>query len=115
MEFDAPLYVIRRHQGLPEIYGASQTAVDAAEGYFRRQAGVIEEWLASKGPYLMGSEFCGADLLLGTCSVWAQFVGIKLSDPLVSHLALVQDREGFRQARERNFPPAALAALAQSS
>ena len=69
MEFDAPLYVIRRHQGLPEIYGASQTAVDAAEGYFTRQAGVIEEWLTSKGPYLMGSEFCGADLLLGTCSV----------------------------------------------
>jgi glutathione S-transferase len=114
MELDAPLYVIRRHKGLPEIYGESQTAVDAAEAYFLRQTGMIEEWLASEGPYLMGPEFCSADLLLGTCSVWAQFVGIKLCDALVHHLALVQDREGFRQARERNFPPAAMAALAKS-
>lgn len=115
MELDAPLYVIRRHKGLPEIYGASQVAVDAAGNYFSRQTGVIEDWLGAAGPFLMGAEFSCADLLLGTCSTWAQFVGIGLSDPLAQHLALVNDRDGYRAARERNFPPAAMAMLARIS
>ena len=114
MELDAPLYVIRRHKGLPEIYGASPTAVKSAEEYFRRQAGVIEDWLSSDGPHLMDRGFTGADLLLGTCSAWAQFVGIELSETLARHLARVSERDGFKAARARNFPPAAMAMLSAS-
>jgi glutathione S-transferase len=114
-ELDAALYIIRRHKGLADIYGASETAVDAAESYFTRQTGVIEAWLGSAGPYLMGAEFCSADLLLGTCTVWAQIIGIKLSDPLAEHLSLLQERAAFLTARVRNFPPAALAMLAKTA
>jgi glutathione S-transferase len=116
MELDAPLYVIRRHEGLPEIYGASQTAVDAARAYFSRQTSVIEGWLENaEGSYLTGEHFSAADLLLATCSSWGRFVGIELSQPLSDHLALVTAREGFRKAFERNFTPEALAMLARNA
>jgi len=115
MELDAPLYVIRRHEGLPEVYGASKTAVDAARGYFLRQMGVVEAWLASSGgPYLIGDGFSAADLLLASCTSWGQFVGIELSRPIAEHLEVVSSRDGFRMAIERNFPPEALAMLTQS-
>ena len=87
MELDAPLYVIRRHQGLPEVYGASQTAVDAARDYFVRQTGVVETWLASGNS----------------------------PKPLADHLEIVSSRDDFRSAFERNFPPEALATLAQNA
>jgi len=112
MELDAPLYVIRRHQGLPEIYGASQTAVDAARDYFTRQTSVVERWIEKAGgAYLLGKDFSAADLLLATCTSWGRFVGIELSTPLSDHLALVSARDGFRKAVERNFTPEAMATL----
>lgn len=114
MELDGPLYVIRRHQGLPEIYGASKTAVDAARQYFLRQTQVVEEWLTDAGPYLMGDAFGAADILLGSCESWARFIGIELPPKLAAHLETVSSREGFKQAFANNFPPAALAELARN-
>ena len=42
-ELDAPLYVIRRHEGLPEVYGASTVAVDAAHAAAARAVGVSDD------------------------------------------------------------------------
>ena len=114
MELDGPLYIIRRHQGLGEIYGASDTAVNAAREYYVRQAQVVEGWLSEAGPFLMGEAFSAADIFVGSCSSWAQFIGIELSEGLAQHLAIVSERDGFKQAFATNFPPAAMAELARN-
>ena len=113
-ELDAPLYVIRRHEGLPEIYGASTVAVDAAREYFLRQAQVVESWLKNAGPYLLGEAFSAADILLASCSAWAQFIGITPPPRLAEHLAGVGTRDGFKRASENNFPPEAMAELGKN-
>jgi glutathione S-transferase len=110
-ELDAPLYVIRRHEGLPEVYGESAVAVAAAREYFLRGAEEIERRLEDGRPYLMGDDFSGADLLVATCTRWASFVGIDLPEPLATHGARCEGRPACREAMQRNFPPAALEAL----
>jgi glutathione S-transferase len=110
-ELDASLYVIRRHEGLPEIYGASETAVSAARAYFVRQAAEMERRLSDGRPHLMGEEFSAADLLLATCLGWAGFVGIQLPEILARHLTLVSGREAYKRAVGKNFTPAAMAML----
>ena len=112
-ELDAPLYVIRRHEGLPDIYGASQTAVDAARDYFLRQANVIETWLAS-GPYLLGEKFSAVDILAASCAMWAQFIGIDLPARLAEYLAGISARDGAKQAFQNNFTPKAMAELSKN-
>ncbi len=110
-ELDAPLYVIRRHEGLPEIYGESPAAVDSAREYFLRQAGEPEARLSDGRPYLLGEDFSAADLLLASCLGWARFVDVALPEALEGHLARCSAREAFERARDRNFPPAAMAML----
>lgn len=111
IELDAILYVIRRHEGLPEIYGEAPVATEAARDYFLRQAGDIERGLADGRPYLMGEEFGATDLLLATCLLWAEAVGIPLSARLDEYKKRISERPAYRRALARNFPPAAVAAL----
>lgn len=111
MELDAPLYIIRRHGGLPEVYGESPVAVASARDYFLRSSEEIERRLADGRPHLLGRDFTAADLLLATCTRWATVVGIGLCEKLESHLARCESRPGCRAALENNFPPAALQAL----
>jgi glutathione S-transferase len=114
-EMDAPLYVIRRHAGLPEIYGESPVAVQAAKEYFLRSTTEIERRLEDRRPFLMGEAFTVADLLLKTCLDWAAFVQISLPDSLAPYSASLGERPAYAVARTKNFTPAALAALAPSS
>jgi len=114
MELDAPLYVLRRHEGLPEIYGEAPAATRAARDYFCRQAREIERRLADGRPQLLGDDFSIADLIVATCLGWARFVGIEIGDVLDAYLARTTDREGYRQAVLHNFTPAAVAALQRS-
>jgi glutathione S-transferase len=111
-EMDAILYTIRRHGGLPDIYGESEVAVEAAGTYFQRSAREMEARISDGRPYLMGEAFMVADLLLKTCLDWAGFVQISLSDTLVAYSAALGDRPAYKAAIEKNFTPAALAALA---
>jgi glutathione S-transferase len=111
LELDAALYVIRRHEGLPEIYGESPTAVRSAREYFLRQAGELEARLSDGRPYLLGEHFSAADLLLASCLGWARFVRIALPEVLEGHLARSSAREAFQRAHARNFTPAAMAML----
>jgi len=114
MELDAPLYVIRRHAGLPEIYGESPVAVASAREYFLRSSEEIARRLADGRPHLLGDDFTVADLLVATCSRWASFVGIDLPGPLGDHAERCETRPACRQAMQRNFPPEALEALSPS-
>lgn len=115
MELDATaLYVLRRHEGLADVYGVAPEACAAARGYFQRMVGEIERRLADGRPHLLGSEFSAADVLLTSCLVWAQFIAIPLAEPLVAYRDRVASRPAFALAMKVNFPPEALAALTRT-
>lgn len=110
-ELDATLYVIRRHEGLPAVYGEAPTACAAARAYFLRQASELERRLADGRPYLLGDAFGAADLIVATCLDWARFVSIPLPDPLGAYRERIARRDGYARAMTTNFPPAAFEAL----
>lgn len=110
-EMDALLYVLRRHEGLPEIYGEAESACRAARDYFRRSAGEMERRLAQASPHLLGDAFRIPDLLLKTCLDWARLCRIELPDRLADYSQTIGSREAYRRALAINFPPEALAAL----
>jgi glutathione S-transferase len=113
MELDATaLYVLRRHEGLPDVYGNAPEACTAARDYFQRMIGEIERRLADGRPYLLGDAFSAADVLLTSCLAWAQFVQIPLAEPLAAYHKRTAARDAFARAMQVNFPPEALAALA---
>jgi glutathione S-transferase len=111
VELDALLYVLRRHEGLPDIYGHSPEACEAARGYFQRQARDIERCLEDGRPHLLGDGFSGADILLVSCLDWAQFAKVPVSEGLRSYRDRVAERPAFATAMKANFPPAAVASL----
>jgi len=113
MELDATaLYVLRRHEGLPDVYGNAPDACAAARGYFQRMVGEIERRLADGRPHLLGDAFSAVDVLLASCLAWAQFVQIPLAEPLAAYQTRIASRPAFGRAMQVNFPPEALAALA---
>ncbi|MGH0029067.1 MAG: glutathione S-transferase family protein [Myxococcota bacterium] len=113
-ELDAALYVIRRHEGLPSIYGASPAACRAAREYFLRQVQEIVRQLADGRPYLMGDDFSALDILVLSCLEWAAVVEIALPDELSPYRERLRGRPAFASAMQCNFTPAAVAALAAS-
>jgi glutathione S-transferase len=112
MELDAPLYVIRRHGGLPDVYGESPVAVRSAGEYFLRQVSEMDRRLADGRPFLLGEDFSAADLLLVTCLGWARIVELALSPRLEEYLATLSKRDAYLEAFARNFTPEALALMA---
>jgi len=111
-ELDATaLYVLRRHEGLPDLYGEAPAACAAARSYFVRQVTEIERRLADGRPHLLGEAFTAVDILLVSCLSWAQFCGIALSEPLRAYGEVIAARPAFARAMRVNFPPEALAAL----
>jgi glutathione S-transferase len=97
MELDAhTLYVIRKHTQLAEIYGEATNAVLAARAGFEKQVRVAEQALKSKGPYILGSVFTGADILLATCLGWAQRLDIPLSPALREYVERTTSRPAYR-------------------
>ena len=103
MELDADtLYVIRRHEGLAEIYGEAPNAVKAARDCFRQQAQAAAQRLALTGPYVLGERFSGADVLLTTCLASAVRGQIELPESLHEYLKRCTAREAYRLAERAN-------------
>lgn len=72
MELDATsLYVLRRHEGLPEIYGPAADACATARAYLDRMLKAAAIRMDDGRTYLLGSDFSGADILMTTCIDWA--------------------------------------------
>jgi len=113
-EMDALLYVIRRHEGLPDLYGRSEIACDAARAYFVRSAEEVERRLAGGSNYLMGEAFQVADLLLKTCLDWAGLCSITIPDSLRGYGERIASRPAYVKAIGINFTPEAIAALTRS-
>ena len=104
MELDATtLYVVRRHRGLPQIYGEAPAAVEAAKSYFVKQLGHVDQTLRAGGPFLMGDEFTGADILLTTCLTWAMRQDVPLHDSCRVYLDRVTSREAYQTAAAANL------------
>ncbi len=104
-ELDATsLYVVRRHLGLPEIYGAAPVAVDAAFAYFQRQVASVAAKLDDGRAWLMGERFTGADILLTTCLTWAARLEQPLAPSLVAYCDRAIARPAYRAAVAANDP-----------
>ncbi|MCG8690102.1 MAG: glutathione S-transferase family protein [Minwuiales bacterium] len=104
-ELDAhTLYVIRRHDGLKEIYGEAPVAVESAREYFLDQMNAMAGRVEAAGKYLFGDDLSVADVLLMTCLDWARLYHIPLPDILAAYQARVDDRPAYREAFEFNFP-----------
>jgi glutathione S-transferase len=105
MELDATTtYVIRRHADLPEIYGAAPAAVQAARDYYVRQAHAAAVRLG-EGPYLLGSEFTGADILMTTALNGAVRRDIPLPERLIEYRQRTTGRPAYQKALVANQRP----------
>ena len=106
MEIDATtLYVLRRHEALPQIYGEAPTACTAARGYFGRMIEAAAVELADGRPYLLGPEFSGADILMATCLDWALAYGVPLPEPWLAYLERTSARPSHARAVAANAVP----------
>jgi glutathione S-transferase len=103
MELDAnTLYVIRKHEDLPDLYGEAPNALQAARDGFVRQARATVQRLSSGGPYALGEQFSGADILLTTCLNGALRRNIELPDALHDYLGRTTARDAYQRAQRLN-------------
>ncbi len=103
MELDAhTLYVMRRHDGLKEIYGAAPVAVDSAREYFLKYLDAMTPRI--EGPYVMGEKFSVADVLLMTCLDWALAYDIALPPAIMAYRDHVARRPAYQRALRVTYP-----------
>jgi glutathione S-transferase len=107
-ELDAhPLYIIRRHQALKDIYGEAPQAVASAREYFARMASAMEPRVAAVKQYLLGDEISVADILLTTVLTWAHNYELELSDACHAYRQRLTARPAYQAALAINQPPKA--------
>lgn len=112
MELDAhTLYVMRRHDGLKEIYGAAPVAVASAEEYFLKQLNAVSGAIDPVDGYLLPEGFSVADILMMTCLDWARMYGIPLPDAWRRYQEHVGARPAYLRAFEINYPGRAVAEM----
>ncbi len=103
MELDAnTLYVIRKHEDLPNLYGEAPNALQAAREGFARQAKAAAMRLSDSGPYVLGDQFSGADILLTSCLNGAIRRKIELPDALHEYRSRTTAREAYQRAQNMN-------------
>jgi glutathione S-transferase len=106
MELDATsLYVLRRHEGLPHVYGPAPVATVAARNYFLRQINAAAEDMADSRPHLVADTFTGADLLMTTCLIWAARLDLPLPGVFEAYYQRHTARPAFQTALAANTPP----------
>ena len=105
-ELDATaLYVIRRHAGLPHIYGEAPVAVSSAYAYAARSLAVVEDTLSDGRSYLVGEAFSEADIHLGTCLDWSVAIEIELSAMLSAYHERLRLRPAYQAGLAANGKP----------
>jgi glutathione S-transferase len=103
-ELDASsLYVVRRHDGLKQIYGEAPTAVESANSYFLHNIEAMAARIGSESPYLFGDRLSIADILLMTCLDWAVSCGISLPETVSQYRRRVALRPAYQRALKKNF------------
>lgn len=105
MELDATsLYVLRRHEGLPEIYGPAPEACAVARAYCERMLGAAALRLRDDRRYLLGDDFTGVDILMTTCLDWAVRSGIGLPPEFTAYRRRIDDEPSTAAALLANTP-----------
>jgi glutathione S-transferase len=103
-ELDAgSLYVIRRHDGLKQIYGEAPTAVESAKSYFLHNIEAMGARIGGDSTYLCGDQLSVADILLVTCLDWAVSCGIPLPETVSRYQQRVALRPAYHAALKKNF------------
>lgn len=103
MELDATsLYVVRRHQDLPDIYGEAPKAVASSKEYFLRMLDAIADKVKADGP-VWGQRFSELDILLTVALDWARHLQLPLPANMVAYQQLMQTRPAYQLARQHNF------------
>lgn len=102
MELDATaLYVIRRHEGLPAIYGEAPEAVAAAYAYADRQFAVLADLLGER-QHATGERFSEADIHVGSVLDWAAALKFELPANLAQYHDRLRARPAYRAACDVN-------------
>lgn len=99
---ETSLYVMRRHQDLSEIYGASETVVKSASAYAAFHLQVLAERLEGR-EYLMKSGFGLPDMLLVSCIDWALFYGVPVPETLQTYKNAIAQRPAYQRAMAINY------------
>jgi glutathione S-transferase len=94
--------VIRKHEDLHNIYGEAPNALQAARDGFARQAHAAALRLEKTGPYVLGENFSGADILFATCLTGALRRDIVLPEALQQFLQRVTARAAYQRALQLN-------------
>jgi len=103
-ELDASsLYVIRRHEGLKQIYGEAPTAVESAKSYFLHNIEAMASRIGSDHTYVLGDRLSVAAILLTTCLDWATSCGISLPETVSHYRQRVALRPAYLTALKKNF------------
>lgn len=103
MELDATsLYVLRRHEGLPEIYGEAPEANAAARAYFDRMIKAAAIRMDDGRPYLLGDTFYGSDILMMTTLDWARRYKCPYPDVFADYQARMAKRPQYIAALVAN-------------
>ncbi len=106
MELDATsLYVVRRHEGLADIYGAAPDVAQSCRDYYLKQLRATSPALADGRPYLLGDEFGGADILMTTCLDWGARFGVSLPDVFEDYRRRIAARPAYLAAGVANQSP----------
>ena len=109
-ELDAhTLYTLYKHGGkMKNIYGESEVAANAAKEGFETQILKLENKLKSGNEYLIDNTFSVADILMGTCILFA--LNLELENLLevptncTRYFSALKQREAFKKASELNYP-----------
>ncbi|MEM7251344.1 MAG: glutathione S-transferase family protein [Pseudomonadota bacterium] len=105
MELDATsLYVLRRHEGLPHIYGEAPTACTSTREYFDRMINSAALRLEDQRPFLLGDSFSGVDILMTSCLDWAINYECALPAAWAAYRDRIVTRPGYTAAVEANTP-----------
>ena len=103
MELDATsLYVVRRHDGLPHIYGEAPAAVSSSIEYFEDMFAAAADRIPADG-YVWGSTFSEIDILLAVATQWGRMVKATVPEAADQHRQRMEARPAYQSARSHNF------------
>ncbi len=103
MELDATsLYVVRRHGGLPEIYGEAPAAVTSSITYFEDMFAAAAPRIPDEG-FAWGSTFSEIDILLAIATDWGDMVKAEVPEAAARHRDRMHARPAYQSARGHNF------------
>ena len=105
MELDATsLYVLRRHVDLHETYGEAPAANNTAREYFLRMIQSAVPALPSKGDFLLGQDFSGADILMISCLNFSDRFDFTLPAEITAYRERVSARPPYQAALKATTP-----------